>query len=34
VDINSETENTQDTICKTQETQELGRPKYGYFDPS
>ncbi|KRY80512.1 hypothetical protein T11_10643 [Trichinella zimbabwensis] len=26
-------ENTQDIICKTQENQEEGRPKCGYFIP-
>jgi hypothetical protein len=31
--ISPETRNTQDTICKTQETQEDGRPKCEYFDP-
>jgi hypothetical protein len=31
VDISPETLNTQDTICKTHETQEEGRPKCGYF---
>jgi hypothetical protein len=30
VDISPETENTQDTICKTQENQEEGRPMSGY----
>jgi hypothetical protein len=33
-DINPETQSTQDTICKTHETQEEGRQKCGYFDPS
>ena len=33
-DISPEAQNTQDTICKTHETQEEGRPKCGYFDPS
>ena len=28
------TNNTQGTICKTHETQEEGRPKFGYFVPS
>jgi hypothetical protein len=32
VDINPESQNNQDTICKTHETQEEGRPKCGYFD--
>jgi hypothetical protein len=31
VDISSEAQNTQDTICKPHETQEEGRPKCGYF---
>jgi hypothetical protein len=31
VDISSETWNTQDTICKTHETQEEGRPTSGYL---
>jgi hypothetical protein len=34
VDISSEAWNTQDTIRKTLETQEEGKPKYGYFNPS
>jgi hypothetical protein len=34
VDISPESQNTQDTICKTHETQEEGRTKCGYFDPS
>jgi hypothetical protein len=29
-----ETSNILDTICKTHETQEEGRPKCGYFVPS
>jgi hypothetical protein len=33
VDISSEGQNTQDTICKIYETQEEGRPKCGNFDP-
>jgi hypothetical protein len=33
VDISLETENTQVTICKTQENQEEGRPMGGYFIP-
>jgi hypothetical protein len=33
VDISPETLNTQDTICKTQENQEEGRPTGGYFIP-
>ena len=32
MDISPEAQNTQDTICKTHETQE-GRPKCGYFLP-
>jgi hypothetical protein len=32
--ISLETESTQDTICNTYETQEEGRPMYGYFAPS
>jgi hypothetical protein len=32
-DISPEAQNTQDTICKTQ-TQEKGRIKCEYFDPS
>jgi hypothetical protein len=28
VDISPEAQNTQDTICKTYETQKEGRPKY------
>ena len=34
MDIIPEAWNTQDTICKTYETQEERRSKYGYFDPS
>jgi hypothetical protein len=34
VDIIPEAQNTQETICKTHETQEEGKPKCGYFDPS
>jgi hypothetical protein len=34
VDISPENQNTQDTICKTGETQEEGKPKCGYFSPS
>jgi hypothetical protein len=34
IDISPEAQITQDTICKTHETQEEGRPKCGYFDPS
>jgi hypothetical protein len=34
VDISPEAQNTQDAICKTHETQEEGRPKCRYFDPS
>jgi hypothetical protein len=34
VDISPEAKNSQDTICKTHETQEEGRPKYGYVNPS
>jgi hypothetical protein len=34
LDISPEAQNTQDTIQKAHETQEEGRPKYGYFDPS
>jgi hypothetical protein len=34
VDISQETWTPQDTIGITHETQEEGRPKYGYFDPS
>ena len=33
MNINPETKNTQDTICKTHETQEEGIPKCGYFVP-
>jgi hypothetical protein len=33
VDISPEAENTQNTICKTRENQEEGRPKCGNFDP-
>jgi hypothetical protein len=33
VDISPETQNTQDTIFKTQENQEEGRPIGGYFTP-
>jgi hypothetical protein len=33
VDISPETLNTQETICKTQENQEAGRPMGGYFIP-
>jgi hypothetical protein len=33
VDIRSEVHSTQDTICKTHETQEERRPKCGYFYP-
>jgi hypothetical protein len=29
-----ETQNTQDTICKTRETHEKERPKCRYFNPS
>jgi hypothetical protein len=32
--ISPEAQNTQDTINKLHETQEEGRPKYGYFGPS
>ena len=31
--MSPETQNTQDTICKTQENQEQGRPTCGYFIP-
>jgi hypothetical protein len=31
VDISPEAQNTQDTICKTHETQEEGRAKCGYL---
>jgi hypothetical protein len=31
VDISPEAQNTQDTIHKTHETQEEGRPTCGYF---
>jgi hypothetical protein len=34
MDISPEAQNTQDTVCKPHETQEEGRPKCGYFDPS
>jgi hypothetical protein len=34
VTISPETWNTQDTIHKAHETQEEGRPKCGYFNPS
>jgi hypothetical protein len=34
VDIIPEAWNTQDTIHKTHETQEEGKPKCGYFEPS
>jgi hypothetical protein len=34
VDISPEAQNTQDTIHRTNEVQEEGRPKYGYFVPS
>ena len=34
MDIRSEAHSTQDTICKTHETQEERRPKCGYFNPS
>jgi hypothetical protein len=34
VDISPEAQNTQDTICKTHEAQEEGRPKCGFFNPS
>jgi hypothetical protein len=33
MDINPETYNTQDTICKTKENQEERRPMGGYFIP-
>jgi hypothetical protein len=33
-DISPKAHNTQDAICKTHETQEEGRPKCGYFNPS
>jgi hypothetical protein len=32
--INIGTYNNFDTICKTHETQEKGRPKCGHFAPS
>jgi hypothetical protein len=32
--ISPEARSTQDIICKTHETQEEGKPKCGYFDPS
>jgi hypothetical protein len=31
LDISPEAQNTQDTIYKTRETQEEGRPNCGYF---
>ena len=34
MDISPEARNTQDTVHKLHETQEKGRPKCGYFDPS
>ena len=34
LDISPEAQNTQDTICKTHETQEEERQKCGHFDPS
>ena len=34
VDISPESQNTQDTICKTHENQEEGRPKCRHFAPS
>jgi hypothetical protein len=34
VEISPEAQNAQDTIRKTHETQEEGRPKCVYFDPS
>ena len=33
-DINPETQSTQDTICKTHETQQEWRVKCGHFAPS
>ena len=33
MDISPEAWNPQDTICKTQENQEEGRPMRGYFIP-
>jgi hypothetical protein len=34
VDISPEAHNNEDTILKPHETQEEGKPKCGYFDPS
>ena len=34
MDISPEAQNTQDTICKTHETQEEERPKWGSGDTS
>jgi len=34
MDISPEAQNTQDSICKTHESQEVGRPKCGYYGPS
>ena len=34
MDINPLAQNTQDTIHKTHDTQEKGRPKCEHFDPS